>query len=170
MKAKVEDGATGVSTGLKECELTLAVSQKVKAELEARGYQVVMIRESNDVNISSAERAQMANESGASVFVRIHGNSLDNSSVTGVLSMCQTSGNPYKMCIRDRTQLLRALSNTPIQVDITFLMLSSHVSKNTSASHLNKFYITFDEIKKRRFDGMIITGAPVENYEYEDVD
>lgn len=55
------------------------------------------------------------------------------------------------------TQLLRALSNTPIQVDITFLMLSSHVSKNTSASHLNKFYITFDEIKKRRFDGMIIT-------------
>ena len=68
------------------------------------------------------------------------------------------------------TQLLRALSNTPIQVDITFLMLSSHVSKNTSASHLNKFYITFDEIKKRRFDGMIITGAPVENYEYEDVD
>lgn len=95
MKAKVEDGATGVSTGLKECELTLAVSQKVQAELEARGYQVVMIRESNDVNISSAERAQMANESGASVFVRIHGNSLDNSSVTGVLSMCQTSGNPY---------------------------------------------------------------------------
>ena len=48
---------------------------------------------------SSAERAQMANESGASVFVRIHGNSLDNSSVTGVLSMCQTSGNPYNLSL-----------------------------------------------------------------------
>ena len=67
------------------------------------------------------------------------------------------------------TQLLRALSNTPLQVDCTFLMLSTHVSKNTSASHLNKFYITFDQIRKNRFDGMIITGAPVENLEYEEV-
>ena len=56
------------------------------------------------------------------------------------------------------TQLLRALSNTPLQVDCTFLMLASHNSKNTSASHLNKFYVTFDEVKKRKFDGMIITG------------
>ena len=67
------------------------------------------------------------------------------------------------------TQRLRALSNTPLQVDCTFLMLSTHVSKNTSASHLNKFYITFDQIRKNRFDGMIITGAPVENLEYEEV-
>lgn len=67
------------------------------------------------------------------------------------------------------TQLLRALSNTPLQVDCTFLMLSTHVSKNTSASHINKFYVTFDEIRRRRFDGMIITGAPVENLEYEEV-
>ena len=56
------------------------------------------------------------------------------------------------------TQLLRALSNTPLQVDCTFLMLSTHVSKNTSASHLNKFYVTFDDIRKRKYDGMIITG------------
>ena len=118
MKAKVEDGATGVSTGLKECELTLAVSQKVQAELEARGYQVVMIRESNDVNISSAERAQMANESGASVFVRIHGNSLDNSSVTGVLSMCQTSGNPYNGELQDvYKRQLRSLLNKTLRED-----------------------------------------------------
>ena len=67
------------------------------------------------------------------------------------------------------TQLLRALSNTPLQVDCTFLMLSTHVSKNTSASHLNKFYVTFDEIKRKKFDGLIITGAPVENMEYEEV-
>lgn len=67
------------------------------------------------------------------------------------------------------TQLLRALSNTPLQVDCTFLMLSTHVSKNTSASHLNKFYVTFDEIKKKKYDGLIITGAPVELMEYEEI-
>ena len=67
------------------------------------------------------------------------------------------------------TQLLRALSNTPLQVDCTFLMLESHVSKNTSASHLNKFYVYFDEVRKKKFDGMIITGAPVENMEFEEV-
>lgn len=67
------------------------------------------------------------------------------------------------------TQLLRALSNTPLQVDLTFLMLASHTSKNTSASHLNKFYNFFEEIRTRKFDGMIITGAPVENLEYEKV-
>ncbi|MBS6642627.1 MAG: homoserine O-succinyltransferase [Clostridiaceae bacterium] len=67
------------------------------------------------------------------------------------------------------TQLLRALSNTPLQVDCSFLMLSTHISKNTSASHLNKFYVPFSEIKKKKYDGMIITGAPVENLPYEEV-
>ena len=67
------------------------------------------------------------------------------------------------------TQLLRALSNTPLQVDCTFLMLSTHTSKNTSASHLNKFYVAFDDICRQKFDGMIITGAPVENLEYEEI-
>lgn len=67
------------------------------------------------------------------------------------------------------TQLLRALSNTPLQVDCTFLMLSTHTSKNTSASHLNKFYVSFEEIRRQKFDGMIITGAPVENMEFEEV-
>ena len=67
-------------------------------------------------------------------------------------------------------QLLRSLSNTPLQVDVTFLTVSSHESKNTSQSHLNKFYQTFDEIKHRNLDGLIITGAPIELMEYEDVD
>lgn len=66
-------------------------------------------------------------------------------------------------------QLLRALSNTPIQVDVTFINVSSHVSKNTPASHLNKFYYTFDQIKDKKFDGLIITGAPVEQLEFEEV-
>lgn len=67
-------------------------------------------------------------------------------------------------------QLLRSLSNTPLQVDITFLTVTSHESKNTSMSHLNKFYQTFDDIKEKRFDGLIITGAPVEKMEFEEVD
>ena len=67
-------------------------------------------------------------------------------------------------------QLLRSLSNTPLQVDITFMHVESHESKNTSMSHLNKFYQTFRERKNQKFDGMIITGAPVEQMEFEEVD
>ena len=67
-------------------------------------------------------------------------------------------------------QLLRSLSNPPLQVDVTFVAVESHESKNTSTSHLNKFYVTFKDIKKKKFDGMIITGAPVEQMEYEEVD
>ena len=67
------------------------------------------------------------------------------------------------------TQLLRALSNTPLQVDCTYMVMSTHESTHTSASHLNKFYVTFQDVKNRRFDGMIITGAPVELMEYEEV-
>lgn len=94
-KAKVASGATGVSTKLPEYKLTLTVSLKLKEELKSRGYQVYMIRETHDVNISNAERAEMANHSGADIFVRIHGNSLNDSSVHGVLTMNQTSKNPY---------------------------------------------------------------------------
>lgn len=68
------------------------------------------------------------------------------------------------------TQLLRALSNTPLQVECTFMTMSTHASTHTSVTHLNKFYVTFDKIRRRRFDGMIITGAPVENMEFEEVD
>ena len=66
-------------------------------------------------------------------------------------------------------QLMRALSNTPLQVDITFVCMETHVSKNTPASHLNKFYSKFSEIKDRHYDGLIITGAPVEQIEFEEV-
>ena len=66
-------------------------------------------------------------------------------------------------------QLLRALSNTPLQVDITFVCVESHISKNTPASHLNQFYSKFSEIKNQKFDGLIITGAPVEQMPFEEV-
>ena len=67
-------------------------------------------------------------------------------------------------------QILRSLSNTPLQVNVTFITTKSHESTHTSMSHLNKFYQTFDEVKKQKFDGLIITGAPVELMEYEEVD
>ena len=75
------------------------------------------------------------------------------------------------MPIKQDTELqhLRGLSNTPLQIDVTFLQMSSHVSKNTSASHIKKFYQTFEEIKNNNYDGMIITGAPVEKLEFEEV-
>lgn len=67
-------------------------------------------------------------------------------------------------------QLLRSLSNTPLQVDVTFMAVESHQAKNTSVSHLNKFYQTFPDLKDQKFDGMIVTGAPVEQMEFEEVD
>ena len=67
-------------------------------------------------------------------------------------------------------QILRSLSNTPLQVDVTFVRMTSHVSKNTSTSHIYKFYEPFEEIKNRKFDGFIITGAPVEQMAFEEVD
>lgn len=67
-------------------------------------------------------------------------------------------------------QLLRLLGNTPLQVNVDFLHMASHLSKNTSASHLNTFYKVFDEVKDKRYDGMIITGAPVEKMPFEEVD
>ena len=72
--------------------------------------------------------------------------------------------------ITTETQILRKLSNTPLQIDVELLQVVSHDAKNTSEKHLESFYRTFDEIKNRRYDGMIITGAPVENLEFEDVD
>jgi len=70
---------------------------------------------------------------------------------------------------RTELQLLRLLGNTPLQVNITFLNTASHKSKNISKSHLDDFYETFEEIKGRRFDGLIITGAPIEHLAFEDV-
>lgn len=106
MKAKVAAGATGISTKLPEYQLTLAVARKVEDLLEERGYQVVMIRQTNDVNISNAERAKLANESGADIFVRIHANSLDSPGVRGTLSMCQTEKNPYNGELHDQSYRL----------------------------------------------------------------
>ncbi|RSK29726.1 homoserine O-acetyltransferase MetA [Bhargavaea beijingensis] len=70
---------------------------------------------------------------------------------------------------RTELQLLRLLGNTPLQVNVTFMAMASHESKNTSKSHLDAFYVTFEEIRHRKFDGMIITGAPIEHLDFEKV-
>ena len=72
--------------------------------------------------------------------------------------------------IETETQLLRLLGNSPLQVDIELLQTSTYTSKNTPSEHLFKFYKTFDEIKQERFDGLIITGAPIETISFEEVD
>lgn len=72
--------------------------------------------------------------------------------------------------IKTETQILRLIGNSPLQVDIDLMHPASHNSKNTSEEHLIKFYNTFDEIKDNNYDGMIITGAPVETLEFEEVD
>ena len=72
--------------------------------------------------------------------------------------------------IETETQLMRLLSNTPLQVDIELLNLASHISKNTPENHLSNFYTTFENVKNNKYDGMIITGAPVEQLEFEEVD
>jgi homoserine O-succinyltransferase len=72
--------------------------------------------------------------------------------------------------IETETQLLRLLSNTPLQVDVYFIRTASYTSKNTKADHLDAFYTTFDAVKNQFFDGLIVTGAPVEHIPYEEVE
>lgn len=71
--------------------------------------------------------------------------------------------------VETETQLIRLLSNTPLQVNLTLIKTASYTGKNTSLDHLNRFYKDFDEIKNKHFDGMIITGAPVETLDFDDV-
>lgn len=106
MKAKMEEGSVGTTTGLEEHELTLATAKKLELELKERGYQVVMLRESNDVNLSNAERSVIANKSGAEILLRLHANSMENSSVYGVLTMCMTEYNPYNASLHAESYAL----------------------------------------------------------------
>lgn len=103
MKAKMPEGAVGTSSGIHEYEVTLTVAKKLETELVNRGYHVVMIRTSHDVNMSSAERSVAANKSGADILIRLHAGSMDNSSVYGALATCMTAQNPYNAGLHDKS-------------------------------------------------------------------
>lgn len=106
LKAKVASGTQGVATGLEEYRLNLMVSQKLQALLEERGYQVVMIRTTHNVDISNAERAQIANDLQADAFIRIHANGSEDPKANDILTICQTRNNPYNSDLHGASYLL----------------------------------------------------------------
>ncbi len=94
-KDRVAPGIRGVYSGLAEYELNMKVGLLLRDELEKRGYRVIMTRTENDVDISNAERARIAESANADIFVRIHANASDDPSDSGALAICMTPDNPY---------------------------------------------------------------------------
>ena len=113
-KAKLSSGTQGVSTRIPEYQLNLDVSLLLEQELIARGYEVVMIRRTNDCPLSNAQRAQIANESGTELFVRIHANGSDNGNVSGMLCCAPSLDNPYlsKQVAEESIRLSKIMTET----------------------------------------------------------
>lgn len=115
-KAKVSSGTEGCITGRPEYQVNLEISMKLKEVLADRGYEVYMIRESNNVSLSNRKRAEMANKSGSKLFLRIHCNSDENSWVQGALTMCPTDSNTYcSEIINDSQKLAQVVEKSLCQ-------------------------------------------------------
>jgi N-acetylmuramoyl-L-alanine amidase len=106
MKTKVSSGTQGKFTGLEEYKLNLAVSLLLRDILERRGYEVVMIRTTHDVDISNAQRAEVANTLQADAFIRVHANGSEDPSTNGIMTICQTPNNSYNGDLYDACKQL----------------------------------------------------------------
>ena len=105
-KMKVSGGTAGRTSGKAEYELTLELALKLQTVLEERGYEVIQVRTSHDVNISNSERSAVANDAAADAFVRIHANGSDNTSQNGAMTICQTASNPYNGYLYSQSKAL----------------------------------------------------------------
>lgn len=124
-KAKVSSGTSGTASGVPEYQLTLEIGLKLRDELEDRGYRVIMARETNEVDISNSERAEIANEAGADAFVRIHANGSGNSGQTGAMTICQTPGNVFNGDLYQKSRALAdcILDSYVLSTDIDYEMV-----------------------------------------------
>ena len=135
-----------MSTGIPEYELNLAVSLLLQQELTARGYTVVMTRTENDVSISNAERAQIANTQQAGAFIRVHANASESAAASGIMTICMTPSNPYNGALYEKS---RALSDCVLerlgaaldkpQNERTLWQTDTMTGINYNCSHKNLF-------------------------------
>ena len=145
-KAKVTTGAVGTVSKLPESLLCLSIGLKLQAELESRGYTVIMTRTENDVDISNSERAEVANASNAEAFIRIHANGSDDKSVSGAMTICQTDNNPFNGAIAESCYELSKCTLDGLTAETGCKKLSIMRTDNMSGINWSKVPVTIVEV------------------------